>query len=188
MKRTLVTTVAILGLAGTLALTAVSAQGNGQGRGAGQGRGNRAGTCIGLNNGTGTPGGWWARVTPNTPQQAEFVAQLRDIHNRIRTLNIEIATLRNQNGSAAAIAQKQQQVNGLRQELQRLTTANQALLREMGVPNGAGVCDGTGPKGQGQGYGKGQGKGAGMGKGAGKGQGRNSNCPFVGQVQQGTGR
>ena len=186
MKKTLLTTVAILGLAGTLALTAVSAQGNGQGRGAGMGRGNGAGTCIGLNNGSGTPGGWWARVTPSTPQQAEFVAQLKDVHNRIRTLNIEIAALKNQNGSAAAIAQKQQQINGLRQELQRLTTANQALLREMGVPQGMGVCDGTGAKGQGGG--KGQGKGAGMGKGAGKGQGRNGSCPFVGQGQQGAGR
>jgi hypothetical protein len=160
-------------VAGTLsvALAAGSAvaQGPGQGRGRGAGGGfcggRGGGGCMGLTPGAGV-GGWWTRVVPTTPAQKAFVAQVTNLHSQIRQANLDLVALRAAKAPAAQIAAKQQQITALRSELQRVTSANQTLLKQMGVP--AGVCDGTGPKGRGQG----------MGRGLRNGTGPNPNCPI----------
>jgi TolA-binding protein len=99
-------------------------------------------------------GGWWTQVTPQTPEQQALVDRVTDLHDRIRAANLEIANLRSRNAPAAQIAQKQQAVTDLRAELAKVTSANSAPIRQMGVPAGRGVCDGTGPKGYGPGRGR----------------------------------
>ncbi len=143
--------------AGALAATLVAAtmvptlaQGRGRGFGGGAGwRGN--GVCMGAGLGRGAgrgPGGWWTRVNPATPEQQAFVQQVTDLHNRIRALNLEIAGMRAANAPADQIAKKEQDVTALRSELARVTTANEKLLREMGIPAPYGVCNGQGPIGR----------------------------------------
>jgi hypothetical protein len=172
-------------------------RGMGQGRGAGGGMGMRrgagAGWCngqgpgAGLRNGQGLgagAGGWWTRVTPKTAEQKAFVDRVTKLHADIRTTNLEIATLRSKNAPQDQVAQKQSEVAGLRAELSKVTQSNTALLKELGVPVGYGVCDGTGPKancpmaGSGQGRGPGCGMGRGNGMGLRNGTGPNPNCPL----------
>jgi hypothetical protein len=120
-------------------------------------------------------------VIPKTPQQQTFVAQVKALHEQMRQANVELRTLQTQNAPANQIAAKQQQITELRTRIQQTTQAGQPLLQQMGLPAGAGVCDGAGPKGPGYGRGAGQGMGGydmaqgagrggyGMGRGAGRG-------------------
>jgi len=156
-------------------------QGAGAGQGQRMGQGPRQGMGMGMGQGMGQgmgfrgAGGWWNRVTPQTPQQKAFVDQVSALHNRIQAVNQELRALTAQNAPAAQIQAKQQEVATLRSQVQQLTTANQALLQQMGVPAGSGVCDGSGPKGgqNGQGMGpRGGGMGRGMGQGPRDGSGR----------------
>ncbi len=173
--------------------------GTGAGRANGYGPGSRAtvaqapnaSQAPGYGQGFRGAGGWWNRVTPQTPEQTAFVAQVSELHNRIRAANGELRALAARNAPAVQVQAKQQEVASLQSQLRQLTTANQALLQQMGVPAGYGVCDGTGPRG-GQGYGRRGGMGRGMaqgprdGSGPGRGMrlgprdgsGPNANCPL----------
>lgn len=160
----------------------VFAQGRGRGFGGGMGR---QGACAGMGAGYGRqagrgPGGWWTRVTPTTPEQQAFISQVTDIHNQIRALNIEIAGLRANKGAPAEIAAKEQRIVELRAELSRITTANEKLIRDMGVPAPYGVCNGQGPAGRfgGQGAGMGRMGARGNGMGLRNGTGPNPYCPL----------
>ena len=161
----------------------VFAQGRGRGFGAGMGPragGYGIGAGLGRQAGRG-PGGWWTRVTPTTPEQQAFIAQVTDIHNQIRTLNFEIASLRANKGSAADIAAKEQKIAELRAELSRITTANEKLIRDMGIPAPYGVCTGQGPAGRFGGQGApGMGRAGWRGNGLGlrDGSGPNPYCPL----------
>jgi len=190
-----VRSVVIGGLAALLVaatLTATEAQGRrGGGMGWGAGRGARigAGPGAGMRAGGGW-GGWWNRVTPQNEEQRAFVARVTDIHNQIRSANIEIARLRTQKNTEAQVREREAEVTRLRQELMTLTRNNARLMEQMGLPSGAGICDGTGPKGYGRGicpFGAGAGagqpaSGQGLGRGNGlrlrDGSGPNPNCPL----------
>lgn len=196
MKRTIFGVVAMSALAVAVAGAAVgqnprAREGTGPGtpRANGYGQGYRAngtptpnvnqtpryaqGYGRGYGQGRGAGGGWWNRVNPKTPEQKALVNQVSELHSRIRTANWDLRTLTAQNAPAAQVQAKQQEVASLRNQLQQLTAANQALLQAMGVPAGYGVCDGSGPRG-GQGYGR----RGGMGLGPRDGSGPNPNCPL----------
>ncbi len=176
-----------------VALVLVSGMTLGQGRG--MGRGNRSGgmgmgcgggQCMGsassamMRGGTGRgAGGWWTRLTPGTSAQKAFVDQVARLHGDIRATNFEIASLRSQEAAPGQIARKQQEVSALQSELGSLSVHNAALLREMRVPAGCGVCDGTGPKASCPMAGNRGGAGAMRGNGMGprNGTGPNPNCP-----------
>jgi hypothetical protein len=128
-------------------------------------------------------GGWWTMVTPKTAQQKALVAKVTDLHNQIRTANLDLYALQTAGAPADKIAAKKQQVLNLQTELQKVSQANSALLQQMGLAPGAGICNGTGPgsqygAGTGMGMGRGRGRGMGMGMGWGNGTGPNPNCPL----------
>jgi hypothetical protein len=185
MKRTTWLVAANAILAVSLVASGSLAQGRGMGRGRGMGMGmgmgpgmgRGAGVCQGLGPGAGA-GGWWNWVTPKTDAQKAFVNEVTRLHADIRAKNLEIYTLRAQNASQSEISKKQAEVTALQARLAQVTQANQTLLRELGVPAGYGVCDGTGPKGNGLGYGRGAGWGRGNGMGLRNGTGPNPYCPL----------
>jgi len=155
----------------------------GRGQGMGMGRGAGAGWCMGLGPGAGA-GGWWTRVTPQTPEQRAFVDQVARLHNEIRAANLAALALQAQDASQDRLAPKLQEVAALRARLAKISRSNSALLQQMGVPAGYGICDGTGPR-PGcpmAGFGRGRGMGGGMGRGYGmglrNGTGPNPNCPL----------
>lgn len=166
----------------------------------GPGKRPNAGAGYGMRMGA-EQGGWWNKVTPRTPEETAFVKQVTAIHEAIRTANRDMMALKANNGTAAQIAVKEAQLRVLRADLAKVTSENKPLLKSLGLPDGMGVCDGTGLKGSGmgtcgfigQGRGMGQGKGLGQGMGMGRrgggqgqgmgrrggGPGTNPNCPFV---------
>lgn len=204
MKRKVLLLTLLVVLPLTLLASVLLAQGRGQGRGNGYGRGRGMGYGMGngmcrMNSGNSADmagvGGWWTRVTPKTTEQRTFVTKVTGLHEQIRTTNVELASLQAGNASAAKIADKQKALFTLRTELQKVTTANSALFKQMGVPAGMGVCDGTGPKGACNGYcqtpgmdcancpyagtyGQGNGFGRGNGMRLRNGSGPNLNCPL----------
>lgn len=117
--------------------------------GAGMGMGRRAGMGAGMGArcyaGAGGGYGWWTRVEPKTAQQRAFVARVTELHNQIQAQSAQIASLRAQKNTQKQIAACQKKITSLRAELQKVTRANASLLKEMGVPAGAGMCNGTGP-------------------------------------------
>jgi|GEM_PF-1369435 hypothetical protein len=152
MRRTyvFVTAMALLILALLIGPVFAQGWGRGYGRGGGMGMGRGMGRGMGMGPGMygrqgGGFGGWWNKVNPQTPEQKALVSKVTDLHNRIRTANQELYILRTQNASADKINQKLNQINALRTELQAVTTSNQGLLQQMGLPLGFGVCNGQGP-------------------------------------------
>lgn len=206
MKKTATLALAGLFMAASI-MGAAYSQGKGQGaNGKAQGQ-NQAqkqnnkqvqpGVCPfggpGLGAGAGAgQGGWWNRVSPKTAEEQAFVAQVAAAHNQIRAGMQQAAQMRQNGAPAADIARVEQQVATLRSQLQAYLEDNRAMLTSLGVPEGRGVCDGTGPAGKsgtcplggpGMGAGARQGQGQGMGKGAGRGQGRGGNGQGRGQGQ-----
>jgi hypothetical protein len=194
MKRTgivlTVTMVLSVALLASVSLSQGRGAGRGRGAGMGMGRGAGAGCCNGQGQAAGA-GGWWTRVAPKTTEQKAFVDKVTRLHASIRALNVEIATLRAKKAPQADIDKMQAKATTLRTKLAKVTNDNAPMLKEMGVPAGCGVCDGTGPKancpyaGQGRGRngncpyaGTGQGLGRGNGMGLRDGTGPNPNCPL----------
>ncbi|MBM3493901.1 MAG: hypothetical protein FJX72_06210 [Armatimonadetes bacterium] len=155
-------------------------RGRGAGAGAGAGMGRRgAGTCMGAGYGRQAGvgrGGWWNRVTPANAEQEAFLKQVTGLHNEIRSLNIEIAGIRTSNGPADEIAKRENRIAELRAELSRATTANEKLIRDMGVPAPYGVCNGQGRGARMGGQGMGRMGLRGNGLGLRDGSGPNPNC------------
>ncbi|MCC6727869.1 MAG: hypothetical protein IT208_00855 [Chthonomonadales bacterium] len=191
MRKGLVVALA-LGLTLTVGSVA-GAQGRGRGMGYGMGRGMGYGMGRGMGAGPGAGvrmggGGWWARVTPTTPEQKALVDQVAALHTDIRAANLEVAKLRATSGPAARIAERERVLVGLREQLRDVTTRNATLMRQMGVPAGYGICDGTGPKAdcplggpgmrRGNGWGLRNGWGRANGWGLRNGTGPNPNCPL----------
>lgn len=180
MKQRLARTTLVMLMSAVLVVP-VMAQGRGRGYGGGfRQRGWAAGqNAPGYNpnwQGRGA-GGWWARVTPSTPEQEAFLKQVTDIHNKIRSLNWEISGLRASNAPSAEIEKREKQIADLRAELVRVTTANEKLIREMGIPAPYGVCSGLG-RGAQRGPGGAWGGYGGRGFGPRNGTGPNPYCPL----------
>lgn len=168
---------ALVGLAGLLSLALVApASAQGWGRGAGMGRRGQ-GARMGMGYAGRGQGGWWARVNPTTPEQQALVAQVTDLHNQIRKLNYEIWQLRASDPANPEIAKREQAVASLRAELAKVTSANETVIRQLGVPAPYGVCNGQG-LGRGAGAGRGWGGARGNGLGLRDGSGPNPNCPL----------
>lgn len=151
----------------------------GQGRGRGFWGAGRVGAGAGPGQGYGRgAGGWWNRVNPATPEQTALVQQVSDLHAKIRTLNWEIADLKANKGAPAEIAKREKAIAEYRAELSRLTTENEKLIREMGVPAPFGVCTGTGPRLGNRWYGNGAAGWRGNGLRLRDGSGPNPYCPL----------
>ncbi len=123
-----------------------------QGWGRGYGRGGGRGDGLGMGMVPGMYGrqsggflGWWASVDPQTPERKALVSKVTDMHIGIRTANQELYLLRSQKASSDRINQKLNQINALRTEFQAVTTSNQGLLQQMGLPLGYGLCAGPTP-------------------------------------------
>ncbi len=174
MRKGLMAAAAAASLAVVIALPAV---GQGRGRCGLALGGPRYGAGMGQGMGRGA-GGWWARVNPTTPEQTAFVRSVTDLHASIRKLNWEIADLKAKGGAPAEIAKREQAIAAHRAELSKLTTANEKLIREMGIPAPYGVCDGTGSRMGGCGFGYGRGGMRGNGLRLRDGSGPNPNCPL----------
>ncbi len=159
-------------LAVALVLPAV---GQGRGRGGWAQGGGRWGGGYGQGFGRGA-GGWWARVNPATPEQAALIRQMSELHAKIRTLNWEIADQRSRNGAPSEIAAREQMIAEHRKELAKLTSENEKLIREMGVPAPYGVCNGNGRRMGGGRFGTGPIGGRGNGLRLRDGSGPNPNC------------
>jgi len=180
MKHKVVSTVSAILLSVAIAAP-VLAQGRGRGFGGafcpyGLASGQSAQGANANRQGRG-PGGWWTRVTPSTPEQEAFLKQVTDIHNKIRALQWEVAGLRASNAPAAEIEKREKQIADLRAELVRVTTANEKLIREMGIPAPYGVCNGQG-RGARMGGTPGFGRYGGRGFGPRNGTGPNPYCPL----------
>ncbi len=138
------------------------------------GVGNRGGGIMGRGYGY---GGWWNRGQAATPEQRELVAKVADLHEQIRMKYIEISALRMGNAPAQEIADAEGAVNRLRSELAALTQANERIIRDMGVPQPYGICDGSG-RGRGMRAVGGWGGRGGRGRGLRDGTGPNPYCPL----------
>ncbi len=182
MKTMITLTVAASILA--LAVPRALAQGRGMGR-RGQGACRAGGgPGAGIQN-----GGWWNRVTPQTPEQKAVVDHVSDLHNRIRAANIDVVRLKTAGAAAAKVAEAEKKVAALRADLQAYSQANASVISSLGLPAGVGICDGTGRGrramgaggiggGRGFGRGMGAGNGRGMGMGLRNGTGPNPYCPL----------
>jgi hypothetical protein len=175
----------VLGALALIALTATSSFAQGWGRGMGRMGGMRGG-CFAR----GVGGGWGAgaglQALATTDAEKKLVKEVTDLHQQVRTKQLELFALERQKADEKQIAAAQKELDQLRERLCKVNQDGRKLRWEMvdrarkqvaqgGVAMGGpgiGACPmglGLGPRGMGLGLGRGFGPGGGMGL----------NCPWV---------
>lgn len=114
----------------TLVMSPVLAQGRGAGRGNAYGA--KGQPCpYGYTQPNPNAGGWWNRVTPNEPQQKQFVDQVKRLHGQIQLKQRELAQMQTNGADAKAIEAKQVEINALREQLHPLQFSNREMRQGM---------------------------------------------------------
>jgi hypothetical protein len=161
----------LMGALALIALTATSSFAQGWGRG---GRGMRAG-CFARGAGGGWGAGAGLQALATTDAEKKLVEEVADLHQQVRTKQLELFALERQKADEKKLAAAQKELDQLRERLCKVNQDGRKLKWEMAdrarkqvAQGGPGVAApsmglGLGPRGMGLGRGRGFGPGGGMG-------------------------